>query len=638
MSMARWPHRLLVVAVGLTGALCAGEAFAQETETRQVDLPKFNPAPAGDRFFGVPSPYAAGDMTFHAMVMLDYAREPLVLVRESDDETEDLGAVVSDQMFIHVGLNFSILSRIAISASMPFAVLSQGDAPSGGTVAFAEPEGAAVGDLRLGARFRLFGEYHDPFQIGIGGYFWMPTGFDNSYVSDGSFRAQPQLLMGGRADRFIWSVMAGPTLKTSSTDLAGVQLGHQMNWGAGIGVLLLDKRTLQIHAETSGGVDVQEPDARSTNAEIIAGLKWRLPSVEFLELGLGAGPGLTTGIGTPAVRGVFQFAYTPVIEEAKADSDGDGIYDDVDACPKVPGVASDDPAKHGCPPEGDRDKDTILDKVDACPDEPGKPNKDPKKHGCPDRDTDKDGILDEVDACPNEPGVASDDPKKNGCPVHDKDGDGVIDEEDACIDIPGVKTTDPKTNGCPPDTDGDGFRDDQDACPKEKGVDDPDPSKRGCPKLVRFTDKEIVILEQVQFDFGKATIKAVSNPLLDSVAQVLKEHPEVLKVEVQGHTDNKGAKALNQKLSEARAKSVMEALVKRGLDASRLESKGYGMDQPLEGTVKTQTDAQREKNRRVQFIVKDKKPVAVEEVKKGVAPSGTPAPAPAPAPAPKPKP
>ena len=167
-----------------------------------------------------------------------------------------------------------------------------------------------------------------------------------------------------------------------------------------------------------------------------------------------------------------------------------------------------------------------------------------------------------------------------------------------------------------------------DACPREKGEPNADPSKHGCPKLVRFTDTEIVILEQVQFDFGKATIKPASNPLLDSVAQVLKEHPEVLKIEVQGHTDNKGAKVINQKLSEARAKAVMDALVKRGVEESRLESKGYGMDVPLEGTVQKQSDAQREKNRRVQFIVKEKKPVKVEEVKKGTAPPTPPAPKP----------
>jgi outer membrane protein OmpA-like peptidoglycan-associated protein len=271
----------------------------------------------------------------------------------------------------------------------------------------------------------------------------------------------------------------------------------------------------------------------------------------------------------------------------------------------VPGVRSDDPAKHGCPPDADTDKDGILDKDDACVDVPGPRNDDPKKHGCPPPgDKDGDGILDPADACVDVPGIPNEDPQKNGCPPPpDKDGDGVLDADDACVDIPGIKTEDKATNGCPGDTDGDGIRDDKDACPREKGEADPDPSKTGCPKLVRVTDQEIVILEQVQFDTGKATIRPVSNPLLDSVAQVLKEHPEILKLEVQGHTDNKGAKALNEKLSKDRAKSVMEALIKRGIAKERLTSQGYGMDKPI---ADNKDEAGRQKNRRVQFIVLEK--------------------------------
>lgn len=593
---------------GLCAGLCAllGAASAEAQETAAVDLPKFNPSVAGDRFFGVPSPYAAGEATFHAMALLDYAREPLVLVRDANGETSDIGAIVSDQMFVHVGLNFSIINRIAINADMPFAVLSQGDAPTGGGLEFGEPSGAALGDLRLGARVRIFGEYHDPFQFGVGGYVWLPTGSDTSYVSDASVRGQPQLLLGGRADRFIWSVMAGPSFR-SPTDLSTVQMGHQMNWGAGVGVLLLEDRILQLGAETAGGVDVETPDGRTTNAELLAGAKFRIPTAEFLELGLAAGPGLTTGIGTPSFRGVFQFAYTPVIDPPPVDTDGDGIFDDVDACKTVKGVKSDDPAKHGCPPEGDTDKDGILDKEDACPTVPGPRNDDKTKHGCPPpKDRDNDTILDDDDACPDVPGIPNEDKTKHGCPPPaDKDGDGVLDPDDACVDLAGIKTEDKATNGCPPDTDGDTIRDDKDACPREKGEADPDASKHGCPKLVRVTESEIVILEQVQFDTGKATIRPVSNALLDSVAQVLKEHPEILQLEVQGHTDNRGGKAMNDKLSTDRAKSVKDALVKRGIDATRLTSKGYGLDKPIADNT---TDEGRQKNRRVQFIVLEKKP------------------------------
>ncbi len=607
MQSGRWIRRALAISAmaaplaAVGSVACPSTAQAQTAQQQNVDLPKFNPSVPGDRFFGVPSPYAAGKATFHGGLMLDYAHNPLVLV---DGTGKKLGGIVEHQMFMHLAINFSLFNRLAIYADMPFSLLDKGDSQpvTGGSFKFTPPNKAGIGDLRLGARVRLFGEYHDAFQIGLGGYVWLPTGTDQAFISDGKVRGMPHLLLGGRVDRFIWSVMAGPTLK-SSTNVGNVKLGHQFNWGAGLGVLLGTKRNFQLGLESTGGVTLTEANKRSTNAEVLAGAKYRV--ISPLEIGLGVGPGLTSGVGTPDFRGVFSIMYTPEIEPPDGDRDGDGIKDKVDACPDVKGVASDDPKKNGCPLPSDRDKDGILDDVDACPDVPGKPSDDPKKNGCPEKDSDKDGILDEVDACPQEPGVPNEDPKKNGCPPpNDKDGDGIADTDDACPDIPGVKTNDPKTNGCPPDTDGDGFRDDQDACPNEKGVDDPDPSKRGCPKLVRVTEKEIIILEQVQFDTGKATIKKVSDPLLDSVAAVLKEHPEILKLEVQGHTDNKGSKQLNAKLSQDRADSVMKAMIKRGIEASRMTAKGYGQDVPIDTN---DTDAGRQKNRRVQFVVLEKK-------------------------------
>src|SRR5262249_43118281 len=114
-----------------------------------------------------------------------------------------------------------------------------------------------------------------------------------------------------------------------------------------------------------------------------------------------------------------------------------------------------------------------------------------------------------------------------------------------------------------------------------------------------------LILEQVQFDTGKATIKKVSDPLLDEVAKVLKDHPELLKIEVQGHTDDRGLKAQNKILSQNRADAVMKALVKRGIAAGRLVAKGYGQAAPPDTNT---TDAGRQKNRRVQFNIVEKQP------------------------------
>jgi outer membrane protein OmpA-like peptidoglycan-associated protein len=258
------------------------------------------------------------------------------------------------------------------------------------------------------------------------------------------------------------------------------------------------------------------------------------------------------------------------------------------------------------PPPADIDKDGIVDPKDACPNDAGPADPDPNKNGCPPPpDADKDGIKDAEDACPTEPGPANTDPNKNGCPPPpDRDKDGILDAQDACPDVAGVASEDAKKNGCPPDKDNDGVPDAEDACPAYPGLRTTDPAKNGCPVAVRVTDEEVYILQQVQFDTARATIRKESDELLDEVADVLKQHVELTRIEVQGHTDTKGNDRVNQTLSQNRANAVMAALVKRGVEASRLTAKGYGETQPI---ATNDTDEGRQKNRRVQFKILEKK-------------------------------
>ncbi|MCK6590179.1 MAG: OmpA family protein, partial [Polyangiaceae bacterium] len=388
--------------------------------------------------------------------------------------------------------------------------------------------------------------------------------------------------------------------------IANVTQGTLLQGGIGAGVLLGEERRAQIGLEASFAAVADDADARSTNAEAILSGKYRV--FKSIEAGAGLGLGLAYGIGTPDLRVLASIAYSPEMKKPEpppSDMDKDGIADAQDACPSDAGPANEDPKKNGCPPPPDADKDGILDAEDACPMDPGPANADPQKNGCPPPpDRDKDGIPDAADACPDVAGVANEDAKKNGCPP-DQDNDGVPDAEDACPAYPGFKTKDPATNGCPGDTDKDTIRDDKDACPREKGKVDPDPKKNGCPVAVRVTEQEIFILQQVQFDTARATIKKVSDPLLDEVAEVLKEHPEITKIEVQGHTDNKGNARMNEILSQNRANAVMAALVKRGIEASRLTAKGYGQNVPV---ATNDTDEGRQQNRRVQFKIIEKTP------------------------------
>ena len=595
--------RSTAAALALAALTASSVAGAQQG----VPLDRFDPAPMGDRMFGVPSPFVAGHLDVHAGVLLDYAHDPLVLRSVTNNTNE--GAVVASDLFLHINGSLALWNRLLINVDIPIALVQSGASPKVGGVSFPSPDKAQMGELRGGARVRIWGEYDDPFQIGVGAYVWFPTGPTNAYVGDGKVRAEPHLLLGGRGgDRIVWSAAMGPQFRSTEV-FGGVTQGTQFNVGAGLGVLLGDARHVQIGPEMYGAFTLasaqtsQDNLKRSTNLEILFDARYRV--LDDLEIGMGLGPGLTLSPGTPDFRGILMIGYTPEQKKReRLDRDGDGIFDDEDACPDVKGVKTDDPKTNGCPP--DRDGDGIIDDEDACPDVKGPKNDDPKLNGCPpDLDTDGDGIPDAKDACPKVKGVANDDPKKNGCPP-DRDGDGIPDDEDACPDVKGVKTDDPKTNGCPPDTDGDGITDDKDACPEEKGPADPDPARNGCPR-VHVTDKEIIILEQVEFDTGKATIKKVSDGLLDNVAEVFKDHKDILHVEVQGHTDNRGTAQLNKGLSQRRAEAVLKALVFRGIEAGRLEARGYGQDVPI---ADNKTDAGRQKNRRVQFKILDRKPKA----------------------------
>jgi outer membrane protein OmpA-like peptidoglycan-associated protein len=254
--------------------------------------------------------------------------------------------------------------------------------------------------------------------------------------------------------------------------------------------------------------------------------------------------------------------------------------------------------RHAPPKPGDRDGDGLTDDVDKCPDEPEDKDGFQDEDGCPDPDNDFDGIPDKDDKCPLEPEDKDGFQDEDGCPDPDNDGDGLSDKVDQCPNEPEDKDGFEDDDGCPdPDNDKDGVLDADDKCPTEAGV-PPD----GCPKkykLVVVTEKKIEIKQTVYFDFNKATIKPVSFPLLDEVAQALKDNPKI-KVEVQGHTDSVGDDNFNLKLSQKRAESVRNYLIKKGISSDRMEPKGYGENVPI---ADNRTKEGRDQNRRVEFVI-----------------------------------
>ena len=156
------------------------------------------------------------------------------------------------------------------------------------------------------------------------------------------------------------------------------------------------------------------------------------------------------------------------------------------------------------------------------------------------------------------------------------------------------------------DSDDDGIPDILDNCPSEKGP----VINRGCPmsrrQKVAMREDRIDILEKVHFTPGSARIRPRSFAMLDQVVSVLKTHPDVVRVQVEGHTDSTGSARTNTALAQARAESVVAYLVSHGIDPSRLAARGFGPSRPLATNV---TRTGREANRRVEFRVLERRQV-----------------------------
>jgi OOP family OmpA-OmpF porin len=219
--------------------------------------------------------------------------------------------------------------------------------------------------------------------------------------------------------------------------------------------------------------------------------------------------------------------------------------------------------------------------------------------GCPESDYDGDGVLEAQDKCPTDPEDRDSYEDEDGCPEPDNDADGILDVSDACArdaeDRDGFEDSD----GCPDlDNDGDGVPDAKDRCPAQAGP----AAQDGCPADIKavLTGDRIELREPVFFATGRATIEARSKALLDAIAEILKAHPEVTAVSVQGHTDATGSPVKNRTLSKQRAEAVVAALVTRGVDAKRLTAEGFGADRPV--TAEDSAEA-RALNRRVELHV-----------------------------------
>jgi outer membrane protein OmpA-like peptidoglycan-associated protein len=559
---ARW---LVAAGAALAPTLAGGIAHAQQT-TFYLDRIQISGAP--DDGLVAWRPYIFEKTRFYGAATLGYTHNPLrsATLTDNPNVQQRMQTPLSNQLVAHLAGGAEFSGRFGLSFSLPVTVFQGGgeDPAKVGVGNGLQRSPVAVHDLRLIAKVRTYQSDNRRLQLGGGVAIWFPTGNANSFAGDDLTTAH--IYASGEYDfgPFQLAGNLGPHFRPDRGIQPGaLDVGSELRW-AGTVFFPLRQGNMRLGGSLWGTTGVVDGGAtgkstlfngRNTDLEWLGELRVLLDKASNVYFTGGGGTRLTTGYGAPDIRilatigswtqltdvGPGQVAtrrkHAPDMEMHDKDTDGDGYPDDVDLCPTEKEDGKPPEKSDGCPAPKDRDGDGIPDDADKCPDDP----------------EDKDGIMD-----------------ADGCPETDADKDGILDTEDACPLVPGVANKDPKKNGC----------------------------KEDHKKIVE-TSGSIQLLEPIQFDTARSTIKAASFPVLDEVVDVLRSRPEI-RMAVYGHTDSHGSAVMNTQLSKDRAKAVLTYLTKKGIAPKRLESDGFGPDKPISTN---DTEDGRAKNRRVEFKV-----------------------------------
>jgi outer membrane protein OmpA-like peptidoglycan-associated protein len=507
----------------------------------------------------------------------DYAYRPLSL-----EAGRTVLRIVEHHLSLHASLSLSLFERLVVFAGLNGSALMKGDdLPARFRGELDPADGAGLGDTTLGARLRLVGTDDGPVGFGIQATAVLPTAeiADDTqrYQGEQEVAVTPELILELRAKQLVTVTLNAGAHIRKDAKFADTTLGDELRYGLAVGVRPIEP--LELIAEGYGAFSIQEfGEHANTALECLAGLKYHHKTGFYA--GIAGGTKLRQGYGTPSARALLMIGWLtegkvlppeelpPEVPPPPPDTDGDGILDPSDTCPKdaedLDGFQDDD----GCP-DLDNDKDGVPDATDKCRDEAEDLDQFEDADGCVDPDNDRDGKLDADDRCPNE--------------AEDADG---FEDEDGCPDL---------------DNDKDGVPDTADECPMEPGT----AEAKGCPKSIRVEAGAIRLLQQINFANNSDVILGESNSIMEELLAAMQANARIGHVRVEGHTDDRGSDKKNLELSKKRAASVMRWLVARGVDPTRFEAWGCGEIQPIETN---KTAAGRASNRRVVFAITDPAP------------------------------
>ena len=557
--------------LALALALVCAQAASARAQSAAFDAELFHPSPTSNGYLGVDGAFVARHLGFSVGLYGTYAHDPLVL-RRNGAIVYPGGEILIRQLGMDLVGSFALLDRLEIGVDLPFVPYQKYD----NTLArLPGLSGAGLGDLALEVKGLFWAPRVGVHRFGLSGVIGgtAPTGDDESFMGNGMVTGRLRLVGEWRSP-WLWAAIDVGAVLRPERSLADLHVTDQFQYGVALATPPLP-HGFAVLGELRGLVGLGLPSGASLTAaeapaEIAVGLRWRARFGLAIEAAIGAG--LSRGYGVPdRARGILGLRYTTPDRPHRAP-----------APPPAP------------PPPADRDHDGVTDDVDHCPAEPGVP----QNAGCPDADGDHDGVIDRLDRCPTEPGPAA----RGGCPAPDRDHDGIPDADDRCPDKAGVAAN----QGCPDfDSDGDGYVDRIDKCPFDPETFNAVADDDGCPDqpaaLAALVGGKIVLFEPVLFERDGSVVDKRSFKLLGVVAHILALHPEILKLRVEGHMDDRGPPLELLELSRARAAAVRRWLVHEGhVEPQRLVAEGFGSDRPI---ADNRDFIGRAKNRRIELVV-----------------------------------
>jgi hypothetical protein len=467
----RWIRLLANVAVCYASFFTALSSSAQNIPNERFSANRFTPAPGAGNYAMVDGAVVGGHLVPTAGLFIDYAHRPFVIFTAScaGGDSDECEVVESERDIVSYQLTFSPMATLALWQRLQIGLVVPLVATSGDDFTASTPnlpdryvdirggKAFGMGDPRLSAKVRLVGEGSEGFSLAAVAFMTAPLGEltaegrslgDETVTGGGHFSAEYAV------SKLRLAANVGGVLRPTR-ELLSTEVGPEFIYG--VGGSFDATPLLRVIGEITGATQLtSQLDENPIEARAMGEL-----TVSDFALGFGGGAGLLSGVGVPNFRIIGGVSYRP----AGLDSDGDGVRDQLDACPSELEDQDGFEDEDGCP-EDDNDNDGLPDVSDKCPDEPEDPDGRDDTDGCPDKDNDADGIQDGYDSCPDQPEDKDGDRDEDGCPDNDRDRDGVADDIDKCPEEPEDTDGFGDEDGCPEsDFDGDKIPDDEDQCP-----------------------------------------------------------------------------------------------------------------------------------------------------------------------------